>query len=235
MTYISHRKLLFLLFVFLLVLFPSLFNYSVLAAYTTKVIFFYEAVCPHCRRIDKFLNQRINPNYPVVIKKYEIHVPENANLLLRLADAYDAEDIRIKGTPAVFVGDRAFQGDNRIIMREIEKTVRSAVGSNAPSPLSRLTEEIKSIKKQLTLPAVIGAAEVDSINPCTFGVLTLLFGTILLISKSGRRNRVINAGLAFTSATFICYLLMGFGLFYVIQTAGIQNTIFILLLVFWPS
>jgi len=221
MIYFRRRKLLFLL-----LLFSPLFNYSVHAADTTKVIFFYEAGCPHCARVDKFLKQRIKPNYPVVIKKYEIHKSDNANLLLRLVDTYNAEEVRKKGTPAVFVGDRAFHGDKRITMREIEETVRSAVNSEVSSPISRLSEERENIKKQLTIPAVIGASAVDAINPCSFGVLTLLLGTILLISKSGRRKRVINAGLAFTAAIFICYLLMGFGLFYVIQLVGIEHYIY---------
>ena len=214
------------MFALVLLLFSPLFSFSAFAA-DVELLFFYEAGCPHCRRLDNFLKQRIKPSYPVVIRRYEIHTPDNANLLLRLADAYDAEEIRRKGTPAVFVGDKAFQGSNRIVIRRIEETVRSAVGSKIPSPLSRLLGEEESIKKQLTLPAVIGAAAVDAINPCAFGVLTLLLSTLLLIPESGKRNRVINAGLAFTAATFICYLLMGFGLFSAIQVAGMQHYIYL--------
>ena len=65
----------------------------------------------------------------------------------------------------------------------------------------------------------------DAINPCACAVLVLLLGTILVGKKS--RRHVIRAGLAFTLSTFISYLLMGMGLFFVISIAGIQNYIYI--------
>jgi cytochrome c biogenesis protein CcdA len=49
---------------------------------------------------------------------------------------------------------------------------------------------------------------------------------MLIISKSNVRNRVINAGLAFTAATYICYFLTGMGLFTAIRVTGLQHYIY---------
>jgi len=209
----------------ILFLFSFLFSDSVFAG-DVELLFFYRTGCPHSAKVDKFLKQRIEPSYAVAVKKYEIHKSNNASLLLRLADAYNSEKIRKEGVPAVFVGNEAIQGYNRLALRKIEAAVRAALHSEAPSPLSRLGKEEKSVKEQLTLPALLVAAGLDAINPCTFGVLALLLATITLLAKPKRRKRVVNAGLVFTAAIFICYTLMGFGLLSAIQVSGIQQYIY---------
>jgi cytochrome c biogenesis protein CcdA/glutaredoxin len=192
-----------------------------------ELLFFYERGCPYCAKINAFLDKRIRPNYPVVIKHYEIHHPEQANLMMDLAKAYGAQDILDRGTPAVFIGDSAFQGSNRFIQRKIEEAVRRAVRDKAASPLVRLPTEKHTEKftSAITLPAVIGAAAVDAINPCACAVLVLLLGTILVASK--RKRAVLGAGFSFTTACFVSYFLMGIGLFAAVQVSGIQHYIYI--------
>ena len=212
------------LFVPMLLSFFLLFN-SAGFADDVEILYFYEAGCAYCEKLEEFFDQRLEPNYPVVISKYEIHQPENANMMLDLAEAYNAKEIIEEGTPAIFVGDKAFQGFSQKVLNGIEEAVRAAVGSETSSALGGPAKE--SIKRRLTISAVIGASAVDAVNPCAFGVLTLLLSTMLIFSKSSTRRRVINAGFAFTAATYICYLLMGFGLFAAIRFAGLQHYIYI--------
>jgi len=219
------RKPLVLYLLFLstiLVLFSSAYAFSV------ELLFFYEKGCPECAKVNDLLQKRIKPNYPVAIKAYEIHEPGNAALLMNLARAYEAKDIIKKGTPAVFIGENAFQGSSRAIQRKIEEAVRASLRAEIPSPMSRLQEENHKgdFKKKITLPAVISAAAVDSINPCACAVLVLLLGTMLLVSKR-KRISVLGAGFAFTLACFISYFLMGLGLFSAVQVVGIQHYIYI--------
>jgi len=185
-----------------------------------EILFFYEAGCPHCARIEEFLNERIKQNYPVTIKKYEIHKPENARLLSRFADLYKTQVY----TPSVLVGDTLIRGDERRSLRSIEQSLRMALRDNLPPPLT-LLKGPDHFKRKISISAVLSAAAVDAINPCACAVLTLLLGTIMV----GRKNRkqVIQAGLAFTASTLISYLLMGLGLFYAIRIAGIQQHIYI--------
>lgn len=71
----------------------------------------------------------------------------------------------------------------------------------------------------LTLPAVILAAFIDSINPCEFAVLIILLATI---SAAYSKRKALYAGLAFISAIYISYLLMGIGLYSTIAAFGIS-------------
>lgn len=71
---------------------------------------------------------------------------------------------------------------------------------------------------EITLPAVVGAALIDGINPCAFTVL-LLFITALLGTLSARpqqvqaiRLRVLGMGSVYIAAIFLTYLALGVGL-----------------------
>lgn len=76
----------------------------------------------------------------------------------------------------------------------------------------------------IALPAVIGAAAADSINPCAFAVLIILMATVL---KSGSRNRALAAGLVFTGVIYVIYLLMGLGLMTALAAAHVTRTFFL--------
>ncbi|MCK5039913.1 MAG: hypothetical protein KAR87_03020 [Candidatus Aenigmarchaeota archaeon] len=74
---------------------------------------------------------------------------------------------------------------------------------------------------ELTIPAVIGAAIVDAINPCAFAVLIILIATIL--GKEYDRKKALLSGFAFSASIYISYFLMGMGLFRAIQISGLSN------------
>ena len=194
----------------------------------TELLFFYEKGCPYCAHIFDFLNNRIKPVYDIQIKTYEIHDPENARLMIALAEEYDAKEIIMKGTPAVFVGSKALHGYSRLVQRRIEEAIRNAVRNEMESPLSRLPASTLrgDVLKKVTLPVLIGAAAVDAVNPCAFAVLSLLLGTILLAANR-ERKKVLKAGLAYTAACFVSYFLMGIGLFTAVQAIGIQHYVYI--------
>lgn len=211
--------------IFLLVFFLFWLNPPILAI---DLLFFYEKGCPECVKIDDFLQKRIKPNYPVTIKAYEIHEPENARLMMDLARFYGAKDVLEKGTPAIYIDDKAFHGSTRIIQRKIEEALRYALTKKASSPLSRLPVKNRGekLRTHITFPALIGAAAVDSVNPCACAVLVLLLGTILLASRRKKRA-VLGAGFSFTAACFISYFFMGLGLYSAVRVSGIQHYIYI--------
>lgn len=62
----------------------------------------------------------------------------------------------------------------------------------------------------LTYPIIIGAALLDSINPCVFGVLVFLIAVMTKIFKSA--NRMLLGGLIYTSVVYITYFLIGVGI-----------------------
>lgn len=57
---------------------------------------------------------------------------------------------------------------------------------------------------------VLGAALVDSINPCAIGVLILLISSLLVFAEN--RKKMLALGIIYVSAVFIVYFLAGLGL-----------------------
>ena len=201
------------------------------AGQSTQLVEFYETGCPHCARLHQFL-ESISSEYPELETiRYEIHDPEGQQLLDKLLSAYSTE---LGSVPIIFIGDvvmieNTFFGLEaepvvalgRAAEMRLEEAIRLAIAQDAPSPLERAeTVESKGLARTLTIPAVVIAAAADSVNPCTFAVLVLLLGTLLV---AGRRGKVLQAGLAFTAAIYISYFLMGLGIFSAIQAAGVQR------------
>ena len=62
------------------------------------------------------------------------------------------------------------------------------------------------IPEGLTLPIIIGAALLDSINPCVFGVLIFLIAFMTKVFKSP--TRMLLGGLFYTAVVYISYFLI---------------------------
>jgi cytochrome c biogenesis protein CcdA len=59
-----------------------------------------------------------------------------------------------------------------------------------------------------TLPKIVALACVDAVNPCALAVLTLVLLSIMA-SSAGAHERVVWAGIAFSAAVFVMYLIYG--------------------------
>ena len=209
----------------------------------TELLFFRRHGCSHCARVEEALKRDILPRYPELeVRYYEVDEPQAQRLLAKLLKAYGIElDLQEIHTPLIFVGDYALvatgglAGGLRVYGMEpepfeavgpaedmmLEEAIRRAIEEGAPSPLSKIKGiEAKQLAETLTIPALIVAAAADSVNPCTFAVLILLLGTLLV---AGRRGKVLWVGLSFVAAIYISYFLMGLGIFTAIQSAGVQR------------
>ncbi len=207
---------------------------SLTAGASTTLVFFYETGCPHCSHTEAFL-ESILPAYPDLdVQRYEISEPGSIDLLDRLLNAYDVE---IGSVPMIFIGDVAYIGgtffglyddpyatSGRAADLALEEAIQKAIGGKASSPLDRIQDGHSSgIAENLTIPAIVVAAAIDSVNPCTFAVLVLLLGTLIVAQRKGKKGLVLKAGFAFTAAIYISYFLMGIGVFTAIQAAGVQR------------
>ncbi len=201
-----------------------------LPALGVELVFFYDPGCPHCARIDAFLAE-IGPDYPELqVVRFNIREPQAREILEKLLVAYGVE---LGPVPLIFVGDVALVGDTFYGLEEepvtlhgragemaLEEAIQRAIAEGAPSPLARAEGvQGRDLAEKLTLPAVLVAAAVDSVNPCCFAILIFLFGALLV---AGRRRRILPIGLSFLSAIYISYFLMGLGVYSAIQAAGVQ-------------
>jgi len=191
------------------------------------IYFFYGQGCPHCARVEPYL-KTLEKTYPgIEIHKFEIYNNRtNLQLLMKYFDAYNVSEHE-RGVPAVFLVNKYFVGDRPILTHLLD-----AIKENNVSACPTL-EKPTEIKKAVTGPAstveqrfgtipmltVIGAALVDSINPCAIAVLLILLSALLV---TGERKRALKAGIAFTVSIYIVYFLFGLGLFSALQVTGLS-------------
>ncbi len=191
------------------------------------IYFFYGQGCPHCARVEPYL-ETLEKIYPgIKIHRFEIYNNRtNLQLLMKYFDAYNVSDYE-RGVPVVFLVNKYFVGDKPILDHLL-----NAIKENNVSACPTL-EKRTEIKKAVTGPAstveqrfgtvpmltIIGAALVDSINPCAIAVLLILLSALLV---TGERKRALKAGIAFTISIYIVYFLFGLGLFSALQVTGLS-------------
>lgn len=204
------------------------------------LILFYGKGCPHCGAEEKFLVE-MKDKYPLLtVHEYEVYFNQTSReLMQKMAAAYGTE---VGGVPTTFINGKVITGFSDSLGKSIEQEIQNCIENMCKNPLDRLAQgndqetviisgskspaenPVKTTTTEgLTIGAVIAAAAVDAINPCAFAVLILLLTAIL---GAGNRKRSLFAGLAFSTAVYISYLLMGLGLFTAITAAGVTHTFY---------
>ncbi|MFH1511585.1 MAG: hypothetical protein ABIF10_07895, partial [Candidatus Woesearchaeota archaeon] len=190
------------------------------------IFFFYGNGCPHCARIEPLIDKLENKYPQTSIERKEIYFNSTNQELFR--DFIDRYQIEIPGVPAVFIGDRALMGEQEIADK-LEDSILYFNQNGPICPETYIKEESKPYdisptkKIELTLPAVVTAALVDSINPCAFAVMIFL---LVYLSGMGARHRIIKVGLTYIAIIFLVYFFSGLGLLQVIQTTGLTRIIY---------
>jgi len=168
---------------------------------TVCAYYFYNTGCYACELVEPSLEELENKYDFFELKKYEIRYnKENRNMLARFYKDCGVED---GGTPTIIIRDKCLIGVSTIVNNlEDEILANKEEGLACPVP----GEEVPTVG----IVALLGAAAADAVNPCALAVLTLLLVTIVTV---GTKRKALFAGLAFTLAVYISYLLMGFGIF----------------------
>jgi len=198
------------------------------------VYYFWGEGCPQCERLAPFIEE-LPLQYPgIQIEKFEIY--RDRGNALRLNEYLEGHKVpsSFRGVPAVFLGERYLIGEDAI-RENLEKELAANPATACPSPSSSgagivgepcsLTEGCPvETQKMPTLITIIGAALVDSINPCAIAVLLILLSSFLL--EAGSRKRALAAGLAFTVSIYLAYFFLGLGLFSAIQVSGLSDLVY---------
>jgi len=174
----------------------------------TCVYFFHGDGCPHCANVIPFIDS---------VKEMKIHdfeVYNNMTNALLLNEFFESYNIPAnqRGVPTVFVANTYLIGDKPIIENlesyknlDAECPVTENIDAEGISGDSSPEKNVKSI----TIATVIGAALVDSINPCAIAVLLILLSALM---TSGNAGKAIRTGLAFIASIYIVYFLFGLGI-----------------------
>lgn len=179
----------------------------------TNVSYFYSTTCSHCKVVaDSGILEEINEWENVTVTKYEVTLTQKGRDLF---DYYgDGFNRKSGGIPFLVIergGEYSYlSGDTPIIERlgpEIENFQAMSFGDS---------DSINSIG----LWAVIGAALIDSINPCAFGVLLFLMAVLLTMGSS---KRAFRSAMIYTTVIFFVYLLLGLGIRQLISSFSIIN------------
>jgi len=191
----------------------------------TCVYFFHGDGCQHCAKAELSINNlEAQAKYPVEINRFEVY-NNRSNLILlnHFFEKYNISD-KDKGIPVVFIGNSYLMGDDQITT-SLDIMIKDNLGSNCPSldyciyDANSTSDFSQEELNKLSLIAVIGAALVDSINPCAIAVLLILMGALLI---AGNKKKAIKSGFAFTISIYISYFLFGLGLFSAIQISGLS-------------
>ncbi|MCW1296940.1 MAG: hypothetical protein OH319_04635 [Candidatus Parvarchaeota archaeon] len=193
------------------------------------IYFFYGLGCPHCANVEPYLDN-LEKKYPEIdIKRFEVYYNKtNQEIFNKFCDVYCVD---IKGVPIVFVGDKFLVGDIPIITN-LENEVKKCLDTGCPCPeevanistVSGIPHQVSPTTRiELTIPVIITAALVDSINPCAFAVLIFLLTYLLAI---GAKSRILKIGVTYIVTVYITYFLTGLGLFTAIQSIGITKIVY---------
>ena len=77
--------------------------------------------------------------------------------------------------------------------------------------------------ESLTIPVVIGAAAIDSVNPCAFAVLIFLLTYLMFL---GSKKKVLQIGVVYIFVVFLTYFLAGMGILSVIQSFHVTRIVY---------
>lgn len=181
------------------------------------VYFFYGNGCPHCANVEPLILE-LQQKYPEAnIQSIEVYTNRDNLLLMNyLFDKYNISQ-QYRGVPAAFIANEVIIGDTPIIQNLENKILENP---NAKCPTEDEQSQTQQTQKINTISTmtVIGAALVDSINPCAIAVLLILLGALL---ATGDKKKTLKAGLAFTASIYIAYFLFGLGLLSALQITGL--------------
>jgi len=229
----NHKYFLFLT-ALLLILTPVF-------AKTSSLIFFYQPGCHACSLAEPIIEE-LEQDYDLIVDMRDIHDTGNIQLLYSYADAYGIDSSTL-GTPTIFLNNISYIGYSEELKQIlIDEIVRcdSELSINCECIFNNeLAQELGAelfpetgedcnqthnvVDFDLTIPAILSAAVVDSINPCAFAVMIFLLTYLLNI---GSKKRLMKVGFAYIISVYVVYFLAGLGLLSAIQSIQISSIIY---------
>jgi len=186
----------------------------------TCVFFFYGKDCFACQEVEPLISELKGKYSQLNVHKLEIwHNETNRQLFFKFCDVYCVNE---KLVPIVFIGDKFLVGVESI-KNNLENEIVKCIDFGCPCPEEKVRNATIVPKLDLTIPVIISAALIDSINPCAFAVLIFLLTYLIAL---GSRRKILPIGLGYIFIVFLTYFLAGLGLFAAVETTGISMILY---------
>ena len=187
--------------------------------------YFEKAGCKECDRASYILKS-LKQKYPnLQVKKFNSEAKENIELFEGLCSLYNIPDKKRLVAPTIFLGEHYLLKEDitdkrlRDLMEQYAKEGTVAHWEDATKLRSKAKENIIARFKSLGPFAIMAAGFVDGINPCAFATIIFFMSYLTLVGRKGRE--LIYVGIAFTTAVFLTYFLVGLGVFQFIQSLSV--------------
>jgi cytochrome c biogenesis protein CcdA/glutaredoxin len=190
------------------------------------IYLFYGQGCPHCERVKPLIDE-LAAKYPrVQLKTNEVYFNTTNQAVFK--DFQKRYGVTEEGVPTLFIGDRALVGETAI-RSELEDRIVWYTNNTEVCPATftksgGLPQDLSPAKPvDLTVPSIVIAAIIDSINPCAFAVLIIL---LAYLTSLGERRRIAVVGGTYIATVFVVYFVAGLGLLTVVQQTGLTGIVF---------
>ena len=196
-------------------------------ALTIQMAYFAKAGCQECDRATYEINY-LKDKYPH-LEVTVFDVSEEAALNEWFSSRYGVPDEYHLTAPAIFIGEDYLVGKDMStssVEQLIQKYNQTGVDATwlnweeeAPQATSRIIERFKSFGGFTVLLAGL----IDGLNPCAFATIVFF---ISYLSFAGRKGRaILFVGAAFALGVFLTYLLVGVGLYQLLQRLPFLTTL----------
>ncbi len=174
---------------------------------------FYSPTCPHCKLFRQYIATLSKEHPNLEVKEYA--VVSNLPLLQALDEYYLVPDEYFGAVPQVFMADHVFLGSSseelnefKSVLLDLEKTNKGYMcPSDKISSLNTSVDTLMKSFKNFSLPVLIFAALVDSVNPCALAGIIFFISYITAIGKKGKALLIV--GFFYTLGLFLAYLFLG--------------------------
>ncbi len=187
----------------------------------TLIEYFFQPNCEECAKVAELILPPLKENYGkrIVLKKYDLSEENNFLLLISILDSLKDES---NHNVYMIINRKYILGGypeiDRQLFRQLNIVCRTADRKKGKNIVVS-KETAGTIGRRIKIGTVIVAGLIDGINPCVFSTL-IFFMSLLAVAKiSG--SRLLAVGAVYCLACFITYLLLGFGLFKIIQTLSL--------------
>lgn len=194
---------------------------------TVHMAYFSKAGCQECDRATYEIHY-LEEKYPFLeVSVFDIN--EYAELNEWLSTKYDVPEVYRLTAPAIFVGDDYLVGKD-VTTANIEKLIQKYQQEGAATTWENWEEEAPKAAssiidrfQSLGVFTVLAAGLIDGLNPCAFATLVFFISYLAFTGRKGRE--ILFVGAAFALGVFLTYLLVGLGLYQVLQRLPFLTTL----------